>query len=153
MNNHLAAAKVLDQLMLELMDKGIDIPAHVIDDLKAGRALPGGAFLENAEMNLLASADIAGGADYADAWQRKISAAYQEGAQTAPAFAPKMVTGVPKGAYWVRVQTEALPEHIPLKHITQDDGFTLLFGAKDDVMAYLNEIRRKEREDIAKSGA
>jgi len=142
--NDSAAAKVLDRLMLELMELGLEIPAHVIADLKAGRALPGGNYLENAEMNLLALADSAGGVAYADAWQEKIKEAHAQ--PLPPASGMRMVTGVPRGAYWVRVRTDTLPERVPLKHIAQDDGFTLLFGAKEDVIAYLNEIRRKERE-------
>ena len=165
MMNYHSAAKVLDALMIELIQKGAEIPAHVAGDLKSGRSFAGillrtpddidisakAAFiLENVEMNLLSLAEIKFGADYAETWQKAIIGAYrEEAANTTPASASKAVSGVPKGEYWVRVQTseltafyerepDKLPETFKLIAVEQKDGYTLIYGKKENATAFLN---------------
>ena len=160
--NYLNAAKVLDELMLELIDRGAQIPIRASEEFKAGRsfasiyarskddaeiAMKAGSTLESVEMNLLALAEIACGAAYAEDWQRRVMRAYQEAPALAP-FAPRMVRGAPKGAYWVRVQSTELskrPEASGLSAIPQEDGFTLIYGRKEDVTAFLKQISQKGR--------
>ena len=159
--NYLSAAKVLDELLLELIAKGLQAPAHTVEDLKTGRALasmgardPGNAeieakvmpILEGVEMNLLALAEMAGGGDYADSWQRRIAEAYEEPAQAAGNR--RMVHGAPKGAYWIRVQTSELgdltpPEELELTLAAQEDGYTLVYGKQESVQLFLKDIREK----------
>jgi len=159
--NYLSAAKVLDELMLELIEKGMAIPTHVTEDLKAARALasmaarqPGcdealevkiASALERVEMNLLALAEAQAGHAGADSWQHRIAGAYQEPPQAPPA--PKRVQGAPRGSYWVRIQTSqlegvALPEG-DFTAVAQDDGYTLAYGKQETVTQFLNDIRQK----------
>ena len=162
MNNYLSAAKALDELLLELIGQDLSVPGHVVEDLKTGRALasmaarsPGNTeledktapVLERVEMNLLALAEMAGGAAFADAWQGKIAQAYQAPAQ-APPIAGKM-QGVPKDAYPIRVQTSALEGMTPsdernLTVIEQEDGYTLIYGPKENISLFLDDIRKKQ---------
>jgi len=159
--NYLAAAKALDALMLELIARGIPIPPHTVDDLKAGRALasmaardPSGTdieakivpVLESVEMNLLSLAETADGADYADSWQQRIAEAYQAPMQ-APPIAGKL-HGVPRDAYPIRIQTSELggmapAEELGLTVAAQEDGYTLIYGKKESVTAFLKDIRQK----------
>jgi len=171
MKNHLAAAKVLDELLLELIENGAAVSAHVVEDLKAARALAsmaarqpgknealeanGAATLENVEMNLLSQAEITGGAAYADAWQARIAEAYQE--ESVSPAATKMPHGVPRGEYWVRIQTSTLEETGAAPAgvtagAAQEDGFTLVYGKKENVTAFLDEIRQKEIRQNGKVG-
>ena len=173
MTNHLAAAKVLDELLLELIEKGAAIPAQVAEELKAGRALAGiglrkpddaelaakaGVVLEGVEMNLLSQAEITGGAAYADAWQERILAARarERPSEAAAAYVNRMVKGVPKGEHWIRLQTSELADADPaafgLTAAAQEDGFTLVYGKKESVTAFLNEIRQKEIHQNGKVG-
>jgi len=157
--NFLSAAKVLDELMLELIEKGAQLPPHLSEDLKTGRALSnmaarssdGGDFemkiapvLESVEMNLLALAELHGGAAYADGWQNKLAGAYQEPAQAVPA---KTLPGAPKGEHWIRVKTADLPDVRPadfmLTAVEQADGYTLIYGNQENISALLKEIRQK----------
>jgi len=168
MLNYYNAAKVLEELMLGLIEKKAAIPAHVTEDLKAGRSLANilrrkaddadiaaktGLALESVEMNLLSLAEANLGADCAEAWQTKIIAAYNEDiAQDVPAPAPKMASaGVPKSDYWIRVKTSELadfrerspdkpPEVYSLSAVEHEDGYTLIHGGKENVIAYLKEI-------------
>jgi len=165
--SYLNAAKVLDELMLELIARGLEIPGHVIDELKAGRSFVGISSrnpediniaakaelaLQNVEMNLLALAEIDAGTDYAEAWQRRVAGAYnKEFTPGAPVSGSRMVSGVPKGEHWIRVQTSELADERPgdfaLTAKPQDDGYTLIYGKKEDISAFLNKIRQKFRKD------
>ena len=62
------------------------------------------------------------------------------------------ITGIPKSDYRIRLKTsdiqidgelDVLIEQFRLSATTQDDGFLLVYGAKEDVMAFLKEVRRK----------
>jgi len=173
MTNYLGAAKSLEELMLELIKKEIIIPAHVVGDLKSGRSFAGillrssgdandaevaakAAFaLQNAEMNLLALAETGIGIDYAESWQHKIIAAYkEEAAKTSDISAPKTLPKVPKGEHWIRIQTLELanfeehepdkpPEVFGLTAVEQKDGYTLIYGKKENITSFLGEIRQK----------
>ena len=164
MTNHLAAAKALDELLLELIDKAAAIPDHVAEALKAGRsvaaisaripedgeiAVKAFAALESVEMNLLTLAEIAGGAEYADAWQKRIEDARAEELPAA-AHASRMVQGVPKGERWIRFQTSELTDADPadfgLTAVPQEDGFTLIYGKKENMTAYLAAVKQANRE-------
>ena len=175
MNNYLGMAKALDELMLELMGKGAEIPGSVVGDLKSGRSLAGiftrqpcegdaaiktMSILENAEMNLLSLAESTGGRDYAEKWQKKINDALTSGGErgcAAPssASATRYNSGVPRGEYWIRVkesdlspyshELEGLLAAFKLHTKPQDDGYLLLYGEKGNVSSFLKDIRDKER--------
>jgi len=171
MSNFYAAAGVLDELMLELINKGADIPRHVVDDLKSGRSFAGISSrqpndmevaakamtaLQNAEMNLLSIAEAAFGAQYAEGWQLKIIEAGRQELSPAPA-ANNRSPGVPPGDRWVRIQTEYLAPvaqldtllaDLSLTSRVQEDGYLLIHGGKENVSAFLAKIR----EIIGKKG-
>jgi hypothetical protein len=156
--NAFNAAKTLDALMLELLGKGAEIPSRVAQELKAGRSLAAisarrpergeeagkaAAVLEGVEMNLLSLAETHGGAVYAEGWQRRVAEAYQE---PLPAPPPAARTVAPRGEYWLRIQTEQLKGAAPPDTLTaaaQEDGFTLIYGKREDVQAFLKDIREK----------
>ena len=169
MTNCLNAAKTLDELLLELIEKGIEIPGHMANDLKSGRTLASISsrtpddvdleikariVLENVEMNLLALAENNLGAEAAETWQRRISSAYQEEitVQAAAVSAPKFGSGVPKGDHWVRLQSdyldtvegaEKLLEQFKVSVLEQEDGYLMIHGKKEDVSAFLKGLRQK----------
>ena len=172
--NHYSAAKVLDELMLQLMQNGREIPAHVVEDLKAGRSLasllqrqPDDAdiaakatiALQNVEMNLLALAQQSGGTAYADQWQRQIIGAYQtDFVPEAPTPASKFVSGVPKGQHWIRIlavelapvsELEQLLTEAGLSAEAQEDGYLLIHGEREKISGFLKNIRQK----VGKAGS
>ena len=167
MPDYLSAAKALDELMLEVIGKNVDIPAHVADDLKSARTLakidllkPGNndvatkimIAIENVEMNLLALADIHLGKDAAEAWQRRINESLEKRALcNASAPASRIASGVPRSDHWIRIQSDFLDsvegameilEHSPLSAIAQDDGNILIHGKREDVSGFLNSLRK-----------
>ena len=164
MKNYLSMAKALDELMLELIEKGVQIPGNVADDLKSGRSLAGiqsrqpcdgnvsvkaMSILENVEMNLLSLAESTVGRDHAENWQRKIESALAgDGFDHCPAPSPSPSTsatrynsGVPRGEYWIRVMESELS---PVSHELEGllDGFELNSLPQDD--GYLLLYGKKE---------
>ena len=171
MPNYQAAAKVLDELMIELIGRGVQIPDHVVGGIRSGRSFVSITLrqpdeevarqamiaLQNVEMNLLSLAEQVGGGDYAEEWQRRVNDAYaQECVYTRsapPPSAAKFVSGVPKGEYWIRIEeAELLPVKDELERlladfelatIAQEDGYLLLYGKKENVSSFLKDIRQK----------
>lgn len=152
--------------MVELMKKGLAIPQPVIEDLKTCRTLikiygTGSAdpetaadaapYLQKVEANLMVLAESSVGVEYADAWQHRIRAAYEDnGGETDTAS--KFVSGVPKSDYWIRLKTSELNiggeigemlDRLSLSAKQNDDGYLLVYGKKEDVKAFLQEVRQK----------
>jgi len=162
MSDYLGMAKALDELMLELIKIGAEIPANVTGDLKTGRSLAGiysrqpcegdtavktMSILENVEMNLLSLAETAFGREHAGKWQQKIGDALTgDGgdncrAPSPPATATRFNTGVPRGEYWIRVKESELS---PVSHELEEllTGFGLKSQLQDD--GYLLLYGKKE---------
>jgi len=171
--NCLAAAKVLDELMLDLINRGIGIPPHVTRDLQSGRSLAGISLrqtesrsvhshedsiamktlsiLQNVEMNLLSLAQAGADTEYADAWQKRINEAYLQAPDTtASKLASGFISGMPRGIHWIRLKTTEL-ENVPalgelldnfdLAASSQEEGWQLIRGKKDNIASFLREIR------------
>jgi len=120
------------------------------------------SILENVEMNLLSLAESTAGREFADKWQQRIDGALASDggadgcAPSQPASAWKYNSGVPRGEYWVRVkeselapvshELDRLLNSFELKSLPQDDDYLLLYGKKENVSAFLKDIRDKERQ-------
>jgi hypothetical protein len=157
---------VLEELMVGLRQKGINIPQETADDLKSARTLitihntdPSvstveaeiALYLEKAEPVLLSLAELEIGKDYADAWQAKAVEALTQTEEKA-AFKSRFVLGVPKNEGWLRIKTgdimsdadvAALLKQLNLSTKPQDDGYLLVHGDKDSIKTFIREIRKK----------
>ena len=166
MINYDNVCKRLDELMLELLQKGINIPQHLFDDLKSARslisiyrtepseldlAMESSPLLKIVEMNLLGLAETELGKDYAEEWQKKIIDTYSEQNDSYVKTAT-FVAGIPKNEYWIRLNTseiifdKELSESLMQLNLTtklQADGYLLIHGRKEDVKTFLKEVRQK----------
>ena len=175
MTNFVEAAKVLEELMLILRNEEISIPVHVTDDLKSGRSLAhmgmrsnddeqieakATACFQNVEMNLLSLTEIKFGREAADEWQRRLNEAYKLSQTDCSPAAPaqkKFIPGIPKGSYWVRVMEkflneaenpQQLLENYKLEAKPQDDDFVLIYGVKENVIEFLEELGNITKEAL-----
>ena len=173
MTNYSASAAILDELMMELKKNDVDIPQHVVTDLKAGRSFAGIAArgveevetetkalaaLQNVEMNLLSLAEIYNGIEYAENWQRRINEAYiSEVTIPKSSSSAGYLVGIPKGVYWIRIDEEYLKDvedvsglldEYSLSFKSQDDGYMLVYGVKENVTLFLAKVR----ETVGKIG-
>ena len=71
----------------------------------------------------------------------------------------KFITGIPKGSYWVRVMPEYIkeaenPEELlekyKLETRPQEDDFVLIYGIKENVIAFLEELGEITKQAQAK---
>jgi hypothetical protein len=159
------ASKKMEELMLDLMQRGVSVPQHMRDDMGACRTQIGIAsaddsnieaqmqvvvLLQNTETNLLLLADTAAGGAYADEWQQKIREAYEE--PKGPVPKAHYVSGIPKGEPWIRIQPSVLASEeeinslllqYSLAHRQQEDGYWLIYGNKEDIRGFLEEVRKR----------
>lgn len=174
MPDYQSAVKILDELLLELMTKGTDIPPHVADDLRSARSMANiygrqpdddeianktMRLIETVEMNLLSLTDAYLGKEVSEAWQNKLNTAYQEQARPVrPAPVSRLASGVPRGDHWIRFQSDYLEsidgamellESYKLSVAGQEDGYMLIYGRKEDISAFLGQIRSKLKKDEA----
>jgi len=174
MYNFESVAKTLDELLQELLSKGVSVAEHVIRDLKELRSYAGillrdadnsdlmhKAMIakERVEMNLLSLAEIHVDQAYSDSWQARISESLTSELVKTVRISP-LVAGVPHGAYWVRYLTDELAvvpgggkllKEYELQTIPQEDGYTLIHGDKEKVIAFLKALRplfREQKEAI-----
>ena len=157
---------VLEELMVELRQKGINIPQATADDLKSARTLitihntdPSvstveaeiALYLEKVEPILLSLAELEVSKEYADAWQMKTAEAITR-TEEKTAFKSRYVTGVVRGEGWLRIKTAgiindaeiaALLKQLNLSTKTQDDGYLLVHGDKESIKTFVREIRKK----------
>jgi hypothetical protein len=157
--------QVLEELLVELRKRGIDIPQEIADDLSSARTMltiyktePAADvesemafYLEKMEPILLSLAESELGKDYADVWQRKIVAARLETNAT-PTPASKFIPGIPRGEHWLRIKTadmisdgeiNILLGKLNLTSKPQNDGYLLVYGNEDIIKTFVKEIRKK----------
>lgn len=160
---------VLEAIVVELKKKRVTVLPELVDDLKSAQtlikihrtdptALDVAAeierYLETVEANLiyLARSDV--GDAYADACVQRLHEARLKGLRETVTVPSTFVTGVPKGAHWIRLkvsgllddnEVDALVEQLALSRTVQADGFLLIHGTEENVKAFIKEVGEKIR--------
>lgn len=161
--------KVLDSLIIELRKKGEVVPPNIVDDLRSAKTLmqvlkadPSHvenlpkieALLESVESYIMLVAQDKFEAEVYEEWMKRLNdarrEAYQEEIETEPAS--RFVSGVPKDAFWMRVQvSDEMPKHAIEKLANennlsckfQEDGYVLVYGDKEKVKSFIKEVTEK----------
>jgi len=158
--------KTIEELMVELADRGVTIPQDLMDDLKSAKTFISiyktdpsaldvmtevALYLDKIEPNLLYLAESEVGKKYASAWIKKISDARLEKAETI-IVPSKFVAEIPKGEHWIRIKTadiisddnlRELLRNLNLSSKSQDDGYLLIYGKEENVKSFIREVGRK----------
>ena len=156
--------KALEVLMFELKKKRITVLPELMDDLKSAHTLIKiystdstaievatdiERYLEKIEANLiyLARSDL--GEEYGDDCLKRVHDARIKGLREEAKIPTTFVTGVPKGAHWIRFkisdliddkEVDTLLEKWGLVGSMQDDGYLLIHGKKENVKAFIREV-------------
>jgi len=165
MINYDSVCRRLEELLVELLGVGCEVPARINDQLNSARrminiyrttpseldfVMRNSPLLQIAEVDLTAIAEEALGMESAEAWQRKIIAAYTE--PSAGLAKPRAyVSGIPKTDHWVRIQTAEIPEEADMPSLLsqyglnadeQTDATVIIRGEKENAKKFIGEIRQ-----------
>jgi len=165
--------KILDELVIEFRRRGEDIPANVMEDLRAAKTLmqvwradPSRAenipsiegYLSNVESYLIFTAHEKFGAEFSEKWMEKLREARKairrgetEGDRESSS---KFVPGLPRGKKWVRVKVLAETPKNEIKRLAascglstkmQADGYMLVYGDDEKLKVFIHKTGEKLR--------
>jgi hypothetical protein len=156
--------KVLEDFMLELKKRGVDIPPEVINDLRSAKLMikicesPGGKgdtalkideYLGNVESYLIADASRILRGEDVDQWIKRIDEASAEASCEETLEQDKFITGVPRDQKWVRVEPDSSLTEEKITQIAKDcnlsfnkqkDGRLVVYGQKEDLKEFLKKM-------------
>lgn len=158
---------VLENLILELRNKGVTIPQELVNDLKSAQtfikiyrteptaleiATEIAMYLDKLESNLVYLAESDVGEKYAKECMDRIFKARMKGLREKTIVKSRFVSGVPKGDHWIRIESSdlinreelnTLIEKFNLSSQLQENGFLLVHGNEKNVKALIKEISEK----------
>lgn len=164
MGRNMASWKILEDMMIELKKKGVNIPPNVINDLRSaklmiqlscGEGSTGEAlqkaeeYLANVEAFMVTEAQNAFGSERADLLLRQLEEANAEVCQEQPKKEDKYITGVPRDQKWIRVEPLAtMPAHQIMEIAKQQnlqvnpqkDGRLVVYGQQENIKEFLKKI-------------
>jgi hypothetical protein len=162
MGHNIATWKLLEEMLIELKKRGVNVPSNVMEDLRAAKSMiklscmQGGGdaiqkaeeYIANVEAYLINEAQKIFDSETADQWLRRLEDANTEVCDKVKAE-NTFVTGVPRDQKWVRVEPiESLPtdrilqiaKEQKLQVKSQNDGRLLVYGQNDDIKIFLKKM-------------
>jgi hypothetical protein len=162
MGHNLATWKLLEDMLIKLKKKGVNIPSDIMEDLRAAKSMiklscmQGGGdaiqkieeYTANVEAYLANEAQKIFGSEIADQWLKHLEDANAEVSDEIKTE-NNFVTGVPRDQKWVRVEPiETLPtERIlqlakerKLQLKSQNDGRLLVYGQNEEIKMFLKKM-------------
>lgn len=163
---YLAVWKVLDEMIMELRQRGLVIPDQVMSDLKSalvtikigevdasvGETAPTiEEYLGKVESFLVTEAQKRFETKYVDEWLRRLDEASYETCDTCEDEEPepRFVAGVPRDQKWLRVEPKdeltfekltQFAEKTGLSTRPEEDGHLLVYGKAEAVKEFVNEM-------------
>jgi hypothetical protein len=169
LDHTLVAWKILEDLLIALRKKSVQIPASVIEDLQAARSIielsyskdaskeivvKTEVYITNVESYLINQAQKVFEPSVVNEWLNRLKEAnFQKVTEEAgDVFESNFVIGVPRGQQWIRIETDnKLPEEYVFKlakewHCTvnkQTDGRLMVYGQQSNVKAFIKQVAAK----------
>jgi hypothetical protein len=167
MNYTLTIWKTLEDLLIELRKKNVQIPVNVLEDLRAAKSLielsyntaapmetvaKTQTYLTNVEAYLISQAQKVFEPTVVDSWLKRLKEQNLQNDKETNTSENRFIVGVPRGQQWIRIETgDKLPEEHILKlakewHCTvnkQTDGRLMVYGQLDAVKEFVKQIAAK----------
>jgi hypothetical protein len=164
MGHTMAAWKTLEDLLIDLRKKGVQIPVNIHEDLRAARSMielicsegthgeaveKAEAYTANVEAYLVNEAQKVLEPKEVDQWFKRLEEANTKTDLEEAVGEGKYVVGVPRGQKWIRIETTSIvPEAYVLKlagerglAVTkQADGRLVVYGQPGDVKAFVKQV-------------
>ena len=163
MGHNMATWKTLEDMMLELRKKGVNIPSNIMEDLRSAKSMinlscmdgsRGEAVqkteecLTNVEAYLVTEAQKTLGSETIDQWLMRLEEANIETCEE-KTEENTFITGVPRDQKWIRVEpiknlpTERI-QQIAKEHNLQvnpqKDGRMVVYGKPEDIKEFLKKM-------------
>lgn len=158
---YLAAWKVLEEMLIDLRKRGVQIPTSIFDDLKYARTLINilradpsrletsqkiEECLNNVE-SFLFSEGQKFGEEYVEDWLKKLEDAIRKVDEGEDIL--RFVPGLPRDQRWIRVKIseetpidalKALAEELKLSSEVQADGYLLVYGENERIKQFVKKM-------------
>ncbi len=156
--------KTLEDLLIELRKKTVQIPINILEDLRAAKSMielssnedapketiaKAQVYITNVEAYLISQAQKVFEPTVVDNWLKRLKGANKQ--ETKTNISPsRFIVGVPRDQQWIRIETDnnKLSEKYILKiaekwHCTvnkQTDGRLMVYGQLDAVKEFVKQI-------------
>ncbi len=165
--SNVATWKILEDMTITLTKKGVEIPANIMVDLRAAKCMmeispsekgSGESLAKSQECLDIVEAYIINkteeifGAEYTDAFLRKLEETKCPSCQTCPSQKEeenKFVAGVPRNQNWIRIEPidnmpyetiRQLATEYTLTVKEQEDGKLVIHGQPENIKAYVKKM-------------
>jgi hypothetical protein len=162
---HVAAWKVLEEMIGDFRKKGATVPAEVMGDLKNAKTMikilkadpSRGEILQkideymgNVESYLVSEGAKRFGPEYIEEWLKRVEGAGRKIADEEEE--ERFIPGLPRQQTWIRVlpsvelsleKLKALAQESSLLYNVQPDGYLLVYGEDKTVKAFVKKIATK----------
>jgi hypothetical protein len=160
---YLAVWKVLEEMIIDLRKRGVNVPPRIIEDLRFLKTLinilkadptrleTGGKieeYINNIEGYLIAEGQKFG-EDYIESWLKRL----EEASRTMPEEEEsRFIPGLPREQKWIRVKpSEDIPseilrgmaEELNLSCEMQNNGFLLIYGEDEKLRSFVKKMATK----------
>jgi hypothetical protein len=165
--SHVAKSRLLEDIILELRKKDMEIPAKVMSDLKSARTLMKlekadtrsrgetepkiDQYLATVEAYLMTEADKHFSAEKMQKWMAALDIASCDSCVTVvePKEEMRMIPGVPRDQKWIRVEPidslpmeklEEMAADAKLGYRRDKDIHLIVFGSQEDIKAFVKKM-------------
>ena len=165
--SHVAKSKILEEIILELRGKGLQIPANVLTDLKSARTLMKvekadsrgrgetdpkiDMYLGNVEAYIITEAGNLFSSEKVEKWLTALDLASCDSCVTVveEKKVMRMIPGVPRDQKWIRVEPieslsleklEQMAIDAKLGYRREKDGHLIVYGGQDCIKIYLKKM-------------
>lgn len=163
MGHNMATWKLLEDMMIELKKKGVNIPPNVIEDLRSAKSMiklscmkeSHGEVIQKAEeilgtveAFLITEAQKIFGSETIDKWLIRLEEASIEICEE-PEDENKFVVGIPRDQKWIRVEpngnlsSERLHQLAVQQNLSvskQNDGRLIIYGSPENIKGYIKKM-------------
>jgi hypothetical protein len=163
MGHNMATWKLLEDMMIELKKKGVNIPPNVIEDLRSAKSMiklscmkeSHGEVIQKAEeilgtveAFLITEAQKIFGSETIDKWLIRLEEANIEICEE-PEDENKFVVGIPRDQKWIRVEpngnlsSERLHQLAAQQNLSvskQNDGRLIIYGSPENIKGYIKKM-------------
>ena len=168
MGHTMAAWRTLEELLLALRKKDVQIPVGIIEDLRAAHSMIDLSYSEDVREEAVAKAEVYAARVEAylisqaqvvfepcvvDEWFRRLKEANLQVDKDVDAAEGRFVVGVPRDLKWLRIETDnnlsemyvfKLAKKWCLTVNKQADGRLVVYGQTVDVKAFIKQIVTKD---------